>query len=173
VQIFALSHIPEQAAVWQCNKHATKLGLEAVQIASTGLSRVRGFASRRLPAPTHEGTKLWRWCIATRSNFTWLCDHAEALFNEYTFRYGKIHKSACMVKRLRLHADKIDDGPLTPFVQAFPEIYQRDDPVEGYRDYYAAEKFGFSAYTKRMPPPWLVQRQRRLASVRSTRHTTS
>jgi hypothetical protein len=51
-----------------------------------------------------------------------------------------------------------DDG-LTPFVQAMDVQYRRDDPVEGYRNYYKTSKKerGLLQYKNRDPPEWLYR----------------
>lgn len=77
------------------------------------------------------------------------------LGDEYTYRYGKVHKSIQIVESLP-PISFIDVG-LTPFVKAIAtaEIKAIPDAVEAYREYYRKEKSSFATWKKRPVPDWM------------------
>ena len=83
------------------------------------------------------------WTRKTRSNFLWLCEMTEELFQEYTRRYNKQHKSYPIFKTCEQYSCVIPEGELTPHAQAMPEEYKHSDAVTAYRTYYIKEKKGF------------------------------
>jgi hypothetical protein len=75
---------------------------------------------------------------------------------EYTRRYGKVHKSIyaiewCGKNYHRLNLPKIG---LTPFAQAMPEEYKNDCAIKAYRAYYNGEKAYFATWKTRKTPEW-------------------
>lgn len=102
------------------------------------------------------------WARTTRANYKWLSDHTQSLFNEYSYRYGKLHNSYSLFQKfLRDPPHNIPNGPLTPFalaMKSFPQCVV-DDPVESYRNYYRLKpkllKYPMK-WKKRNPPPWFT-----------------
>lgn len=105
---------------------------------------------------THLNHPCAIWVRESRSNFRWLCQHGSALAREYTYRYGKMHKSQAVIEWCRDHEScllftKTDQTPVT---QAMPDQYKTLDPVEAYRAYYRGSKIKFARWTKREKPSW-------------------
>jgi len=50
--------------------------------------------------PTHKGHLCTIWANENRRNYEWLLNHFVALSNEYTKRFGKIHKSFMLLEEL-------------------------------------------------------------------------
>ena len=97
-----------------------------------------------------------KWTRQTRSNFNWLCEMTEELFQEYTRRYGKQHKSYPIFQTCRNHANIIPEGELTPHAQAMPPEYKDSDPVKAYRTYYIKDKKEFSKWKMGNTPDWFI-----------------
>lgn len=155
MNIFILDNDPVLAAQYHANKHLIKMILETAQLISAAI-RLSAKNSNYLTygyKTTHQNHPCSKWCRETRSNFIWLKKLGLALSDEYTYRYGKIHKSMPIIKYAP--EEYIVDGPLTPFVQAMPDKYKHNDPVKAYRDYYIEAKSHLLVYTKRQVPIWL------------------
>ena len=74
---------------------------------------------------------------------------------EYTYRFGKQHKTINTFEWLRDNIPNIKDNGLTPFPLVVPDKYKTKDTVESYRNYYMNEKKENIKYTKRRAPKWL------------------
>lgn len=106
---------------------------------------------------THANHPCAIWTRATLQNYMWLCALGFWLCREYTFRYGKTHKTEARILWLITHPPDLPDTGLTPFAQAMPDEYRHEDPVVAYRTYYIQNKIkkrGIIAYTKRSAPEW-------------------
>lgn len=176
MNIFALDQDPKQAAEWMVDKHVVKMILESAQLLSTA-HRILDGTQYIDKTKTGRNVKRWRlpdereqvlysathinhpsavWCRATVHNYGWLYQHFVALMNEYTYRYGKVHKCESMSQWLVYPPKNIKIAELTPVTPAMPDEYKvPDDSVESYRNYYRAGKKHLHKYTKRSTPSWL------------------
>lgn len=89
---------------------------------------------------THKNHPCSIWAKASLSNFNWLCEHALAICEQYTRRYGKVHKSQAVIEWCIDNPPSIADIGLTEFAQVMPDEYRCADVVEAYRNYYCGEK---------------------------------
>ena len=88
-------------------------------------------------------------------NYVWLCDLGMELSKEYTYRYGKRHKSQDVIEWCMINNPNIKtNGDLTPFAMAMPDECKIGPPVASYRQYYMAEKRAIAKWTKRETPIW-------------------
>jgi hypothetical protein len=159
MNIFALDDDPIYAAMYQCDKHVVKMTLETAQLLSSAHHMI---ATPDFPAPsgiyatTHQHHPSTLWTAKTSGNYAWLYNHFAALAGEYTYRFGKTHKSWVTLKhKLWQPPRDINHAPRTPFAQAMPDEYKHSDPVTAYRTYYVADKADFLKYSRR-PAPWWV-----------------
>lgn len=155
MNIFVLDADPILAAQYHCDKHCVKMILETAQLLSTAV-RINAKTTEQLIygyKATHKNHPCAIWCRQTRDNFIWLKQLGIALSNEYTYRYGKIHKSTPIIQNAP--EECINAGLLTSFVQAMPNEYKNNDPVKAYRDYYVGAKYNILTYTYRKPPEWI------------------
>ena len=78
---------------------------------------------------------------------------------EYTRRYGKVHKSIDAIEWCGKNYIKLNlpQKGLTKFAQAMPEQYKNKCSVTAYRSYYNGEKAGFATWKKRETPKWFVK----------------
>jgi hypothetical protein len=153
MNIFVLDENPAVCAEYHCDKHVVKMVLETAQL----LSNVAPGALY-MYKQTHLNHPCSKWARESYGNFVWLYELGIALASEYTFRYGKEHKS---LEVIRLAKTLVQVGDFntqirTPFAQAMPDQYRNyEDAVEAYRNYYRGEKKVFAKYTKRSIPSWL------------------
>jgi len=151
MNIFILDNDPVVAAQLQCNKHVVKMILESAQMLAT-IARKQGIESKY--KSTHANHPCTLWAGKTKGNYKWLVNHATALCNEYTYRYGKVHKSQEVIEQL---SDvSIAEGALTNFALCMPDEFKVNDPVESYRKYYNSKTF--AKWTKREAPSWYLQK---------------
>lgn len=127
MNIFVLDNCAIQAARLQCNKHVLKMILESAQIVSTVASNLGIHAKYK---PTHVNHPCVVWAGKYKDNYEWLCIHALELCKEYTYRYGKVHKSQEVIEELLAVADKLPNGS-SHFVQCMPEEYRGKDADYG------------------------------------------
>lgn len=90
MNIFASDLCPTASAVVLDDKRVIKMILESAQMLSTAM-RVMG--SDKAPyRSTHVNHPCTKWTYYCVSNYRWLLAHFVALCNEYTRRFGKVHK---------------------------------------------------------------------------------
>lgn len=158
MNIFVLSTDPEAAAREQCDRHVVKMILESAQMLCT-IRNEQGLDSPyKSFNPKHPCTI---WTGATAANYEWLIEHALFLCDEYTQRYGKIHKSQSIIEMCLEGMGSITfpgEG-LLPFAQCMPEEYKDPDPVVAYRRFYVKEKAYFAQWKKRphSEPAWFTE----------------
>jgi len=92
------------------------------------------------------------WANTSPANSRWLIEHAFALCEEYTARFGKEHTcypTLVAASKIFPQCDSVDH---TPFARAMPEEYKYDDTITTFEAYmmYLASK------------PWLADNYRRI-----------
>lgn len=160
MNIFVLDLDPFLCAQYHCDKHVCKMIIESAQILSTvhhlTKSTLLGNPDIQIYKPTHKNHPCTIWARNCLENYIWLTRLALGLCREYSFRYNKIHKTEFLIHNLFVNLPSLPLDPITPFAQAMPIIYRKEnDPVTAYRNYYIGEKKHFAKYTKRGVPSWL------------------
>ena len=160
MNIFFLHFDPRIAATHHCDKHVVKMILESAQLLYSAHWATDG---SRLPASAYRKTHTKHpcsiWVRESGANYRWLCELGLALCDEYTFRYGKVHKTRAHLRWLAENPPVVPEIGVTTIRQAMPEQYKRTNPVEAYRTYYRENKLilrGIVRYSKRQPPSYLV-----------------
>jgi hypothetical protein len=156
MNIFILSNDPKKAAQFHCDKHAIKMILEHTQMLSTAIRVHSNDTIDSVYKKAHLNHPCSIWTRKTRSNFLWLCEMTEELFQEYTKRYGKQHKSYTIFELCKNHANLIPEGEITDFAQAMPIEYKNPDPVTAYRTYYIKDKKEFATWKLGNKPDWFI-----------------
>lgn len=152
MNIFVLDKNPTIAAMEHCDKHVVKMIVETAQLLC-GVHWVIGSkAHYRLTHKNHPCSIWVRECI---ENYDWLCLLGVNLCYEYTYRYGKVHKTKeiidwCMINRPNLPSL----GSTTEFKLCMPDNYKSECVVSSYRAYYIGEKSKFAVWSKRKKPKW-------------------
>ena len=169
MNIFALSFDPTEAARFQCDKHITKMTVEAYQC--LGSAVIRHGATPDMMTLTQKGTPLkggyhnhpaTRWAGDTQDNFLWLCFHAAALAEEFERRFGKTHFCVHGIEHLFHMHNIIPKGDLTPFARCFNQskgenldLLEWECPVEAYREFYRRDKASIAQWNHfRKAPEW-------------------
>lgn len=140
MNIFVTDSDPVIAAQNLDDKRVVKMILESAQMLCTAL-HCHGASHRAQYKKTHENHPSNVWVRQTDSNYLWLLEHFKALCEEYTHRYGKVHKSQSLWNDLREGASYIPKGDLTPFANCAArsdmgiDYKHMDDVPEAYRLY--------------------------------------
>ena len=150
-----------ESARSQCDKHIVKMPLESCQMLCTAHRVLDGGNDHlyKIAHPKHPSTL---WTMESRANYYWHYRHWQELCREYTFRYGKVHKSWQKYGECLLWAPQNipDSSALTPFKLAFkthPECVVEGDPVASYRKFYKTKQDRFDMkWTKRRVPNWFL-----------------
>ena len=151
MNIFHLDTDPVISAQMMCDKHVVKMILESAQMLATVNHKCGKKATYK---PTHANHPSTLWTGKSKSNYEWLKQHGIALCNEYTYRYGKVHKTEQYYYDEFDVPDVLADIGLTQFAQAMPDEYKDSDPVIAYRKYYLGAKKEFARWTNRDIPAW-------------------
>lgn len=153
MNIFVLSESPELAARQQVDKHVVKMVLETAQLLSTCHRVLESKWANDLYKKTHVNHPCSIWVRESSGNYNWLYNHFLYLLDEYTYRYGKVHK--CSMYKHILSYNPAPKGERTPFALAMPDQYRSECAVESYRNYYVFEKNALFTWTKRDMPDWV------------------
>ena len=152
MNMFVLDYDPQIAASYYVDAHVVKIPLELAQVVSTV------FWNNNIPAPyrsTHKNHPLTLWAGASLGNMESLISHAYYLGEEYTRRYGKVHKSIGVITELdqNLTID-FPQEELTPFALCMPDEYKIGNAVESYRAYYKGAKRHLAKWKTKVPEWW-------------------
>ena len=179
MNIFVLDNCPITSAMWQCDKHVPKMIVESAQMLSTTHRILDGTLEKQPSKSGKTMVKYYKlndsrenlfykavhfshpctvWTMESVENYEWHYTHFWALCQEYTYRYGKVHKSDRELREILSHLpDNIPRGDQTDFKLAMksnPEC-MFEDPVKSYRAFYQTKQHRFNmAWTKRSVPEW-------------------
>ena len=179
MNIFYLSNNAAEAAQWMVDKHVVKMILESAQLLSTAHRILDGIEISG-KSKTGRNVKRWVlndgresiiytathvnhpsavWCRQSVENYNWLVEHFYALGQEYTYRYGKVHKcfQGDLAYMLSSPPNNLKNYEWTKMPSAMADEYKiSDNPLTNYRHYYKVAKSHLHAYTKRQPPEWIM-----------------
>ena len=112
MQLFVLSSCPRESARLLDNRRVVKMIVESAQLLSTTLRTYGVEYGYKL---THINHPISIWVRTNRANYMWTLQHMEGLCEEYTRRYGKIHKCESMIKKFSELSVHVPEGELTAF----------------------------------------------------------
>ena len=180
MNIFVLSDLPQEAAEYHCNKHVLKLLLESAQMLCTahwishlhqGGKAVSDFKRTRdaqawlfnnVPVTDQPPWKMSHinhpcsvWTRESTDNYRWHSQLGLALCDEYTRRYGKVHKSTGVHQWLSNNEPRLLSSNRTPHPQCVPDDCKTHpgDPVTAYQQYYNRYKNRFAVWEPRARTP--------------------
>ena len=158
MNIFYFYECPIKSARAQPDKMLVKMPLETAQMLCTAHRELDGneYADEQgLYKRAYWNHPCTIWARESSANYFWLYKHFLALGREYTFRYGKIHKSVDkLAQALFKQPDNISRTGMTTLAQAMPDEYKHDDPTVAYRDYVIHEKHYAKWEQGRDKPEW-------------------
>jgi hypothetical protein len=175
MNIFYLDHDVRKCAEMHVDRHCVKMILEYAQLLSTAhriLDGVLSFgvsASGRkrviyvladnrdsiLYSATHINHPSAVWVRQSDKNYDWLFALFQALMDEYTHRYGKVHACSKLEMYLARIPENIPQKPFTEPTPAMPDdVKVLNDSVASYRNYYIHNKTHLANWKKRPVPDW-------------------
>ena len=184
MNIFYLDHDVRKCAEMHNDKHVVKMILEYAQllstahrildgVLSTGISlsgrkkSVYVLADNRdtvLYSATHINHPSAVWVRQSDKNYDWLFALFQALMDEYTHRYGKVHACSKLEMFLARLPDNIPWAPFTEPTPAMPddlkvykEVYTdryEIDSLASYKNYYIQNKTHLANWKNREIPEW-------------------
>ena len=160
MNIFLLHFNPKIAAEYHCDKHVVKMILETAQLLYTCHWVI---CPDGLPENAYKKCHMNHpcgiWVRESLANYTWLCELGKYLCEEYTFRYGKIHKTQAHLLWLMENPPLcLEDKGVTTIRLAMPDKFKCANPVQAYRNFYIGSKLQerrIVKYTKREWPEFL------------------
>ena len=156
MNIFYLDQDIHKCVEAHCDKHVVKMILEYAQLLSSVHHMTDPDPSKIISIYklTHKNHPDAVWARASLGNYEYLYSLTILLGEEYTYRYGRVHKSIYMVEDMP-YPTFVPDGPFTePPKCVHDDFKQIPDTVEAYRAYYKRDKGHFCVWTKREIPKW-------------------
>jgi len=178
MNIFYLDHDVTKCAEMHNDKHVVKMILEYAQLLSTAHRVLDGVELSGLSASGRKN-KFWTladsrdytlykathihhpsavWVRQSKENYLWLANMLLALCEEYTYRYGKVHKTerdGLVNVLLKNIPNNIADSNFTQPTPAMPdEVKISGDSIKSYRNYYINNKTHLASWKKRSTPGW-------------------
>jgi hypothetical protein len=152
MNIFFLDFDVKKCAEYHCDKHVVKMILETAQLLCSAHHVTGGTAPYKL---SHKNHPCSIWVRASLSNYLYLCELGLALGEEYTYRYGKKHKSIEVIEWCLQNRPNIHDVDFTTPPMAMGDEYKiGNDVIESYRNYYRGAKSGIVSWKNRETPDW-------------------
>jgi hypothetical protein len=161
MNLFILDRMPVQAARYNCDAHVRKIILESVEMMGYAFDR-----GRFKPWPwlhskgRHFNHPMSLWVRRSLQNYDWTLQHGYALSEEFTFRFGKVHKCHEYLDWIsaNLPLQNLGNSRLTEWPRCFAEyrdtIGISEDVVYDYRRYYMIAKRHLATWTNRPTPEW-------------------
>jgi len=115
---------------------------------------------------SHQNHPAALWLSEGLGNVRWLVEHLKAMVDEYDFRYpgnkDKFERARVIVPAMRYWLGKFVTLNHTCPKACFPDKYKhepldRENVMQGYRDYYLSEKIAGNEWGKREPPSWVIR----------------
>lgn len=182
MNIFYLDSNPKVAAQYHVDSHAIKMILESAQLLCTAHRLLDGHQKKQpkisksgkvrdvtrysldntmldstLYGTTHINHPCTIWCRENINNYMWLYELFVKLCEEYTYRYGRQHKTDFLLRDLlKVAPASIPTTSFTQPAQAMPDEYKNENSILAYRQYYIGAKRHLAKWTKREVPYWWV-----------------
>jgi len=177
MNIFYLDKDPIKSAKHHCDQHCVKMIIEYAQLLSTAHRVLDGeeyydrTANNRrikrwrmsddimengLMKASHVNHPSNKWLRKSKANYEWLFEMWCHLLDEYSHRYGKVHKCTERYEYLKNPPKNIPDRPFAFTFDdlAMPDDVKHSDPIRAYRDYYVQYKDRMAKWTSRSIPDW-------------------
>jgi hypothetical protein len=158
MNIFYLANNTKECAALHVDKHVVKMILEYAQILSTTHRLVDNIdGDSPLYKATHRNHPSTIWARQSVDNYKWLYSLFCDVLDEYTFRYGKEHKSARLKNILANPPKKLVNTGFTEPTPAMPDEYKvKNNSLESYRNYYKYGKVKLHSWKNREVPNWII-----------------
>ena len=180
MNIFYLHSDPKLCAEWAVDSHCVKMILESAQLLSTahrlldGVQYIDASSGRKIKrwrlsdsreqslySATHINHPCAIWVRANQNNYAWAWSYLKEHCDEYTHRYGKIHKveASGLLQTLDTIPDNITMTDYRTFAPSAkdPKYIISEDPIKNYRNYYKYGKAHLHKWKNREAPQWLKE----------------
>jgi hypothetical protein len=100
------------------------------------------------------------WARESHENYYWLHRYLVEHCDEYTYRYGKVHKVERdgLLEALMGEPNNIPNKPFTQPPSAMDTKYIiSKNAIENYRNYYKVGKAHLHKWKNRQPPSWIME----------------
>ena len=159
MNIFFLDENPKLSAQYHVDKHVVKMILETAQLLCS-VHHVTDQVTDQVPYKlSHKNHPCAIWARQSLSNYLYLCELGLELGKEYTYRYGKRHKSIDVINWCIINKPNIPDIGFTTPAMAMPDEYKVDSVVESYRNYYMGAKDSLASWKNREKPFWFGKKE--------------
>lgn len=159
MNIFFLHMNPRICAMMHVDKHVIKMILETCQLLCSAV-HLNGDYTPPYKL-THKNHPSSVWVRKSLKNYKWLCELGIELCKEYTYRYGKIHKTQKHIEFLTYHPPSLPNDEFTIPPAVMPDNYKKNDTVLSYRYYILYEKTDLLSWSGkiagRQTPVWVKQ----------------
>ena len=165
MNVFILDDNMEKSVSYYANAHVVKILLEMGQLLSNGYRELfNDHLTAEIDSIIYKEThKNHPWSVWTREsidNWLWLFAKFSCLSVEYSYRYGRIHKTFeklyPVFMAVSRDIDKLTHINISPVPLCMPEQYRvKDNPVQSYRNYYLGEKSHLFDWKVRKTPYWI------------------
>ena len=158
MNVFYLDEDTAKCAEYHCDKHVVKMILETAQLLS---SAWHVLCPNVVPSNayklTHKNHPCAKWVREASENYEFVHLLGLDLCDEYTYRYGKRHKSQDIIENLTPLPIHIPMKHMTEVPLCMPDEYKvPGDPVASYRKYYKGEKAYMATYKYRDTPEFML-----------------
>jgi hypothetical protein len=159
MNIFFLDENPTLSAKYHVDKHVVKMILETAQLLC-GVHHATDQLTDQVPYKlSHKNHPCAVWARESLSNYLYLCELGLELGKEYTYRYGKRHKSIDVIEWCIVNKPNIPDIGFTTPAMAMPDEFKVDSVVESYRNYYMGAKSDLASWKNREKPFWFGKKE--------------
>ena len=159
MNIFFLDENPTLSAKYHVDKHVVKMILETAQLLC-GVHHLTDQVNDQVPYKlSHKNHPCAVWARESLSNYLYLCELGLELGKEYTYRYGKRHKSIEVIEWCIVNKPNIPDIGFTTPARAMPDEFKVDSVVESYRNYYMGAKSDLASWKNREKPFWFGKKE--------------
>ena len=156
MNVFFLDWDVEKNAQYHCDKHVVKMILETAQLLC-GVHHMTSNETDYVPYKlSHKNHPCAIWARESLTNYLYLGELGLELSREYTYRYGKKHKSQEIIEWCLVNKPQITDIGFTIPPKAMPDEYKTQDVIESYRKYYLGAKKTFLTWKERQVPDWVM-----------------
>jgi hypothetical protein len=167
MNIFFLDFDTKKCAQYHCDKHVVKMILETAQLLCGVHHMTDQVPTKYRPSTdqvpyklSHKNHPCSIWTRSSLSNYLYLCDLGLELCKEYTYRYGKRHKSQDVIEWCLTNKPDIHDVDFTaPPLAMGDEFKIGNDVIESYRNYYRKAKKSFCVWKNRSIPEWFLNEE--------------
>ena len=151
---FILDKDLKTSVQYHCDKHVIKMILEAAQIASTVHWTTGGEGPYKETHPNHPCTV---WARESLAAYRYVVNYGLELCKEYTYRYGKIHKTQEKLEWLKANEPDVPKVGTKFVIVVADDCVVPGDEVMSYRLYYVRHKAHILSWKKRPEPSWIKE----------------